>query len=666
MIRPLKMKSIELTVLRRDIDLVLEYLGMRGVFQLASPASSVEGAKNESAEKKDPVSLLARIREAASYLRVDLPEEPGEGSRLPAAEDAEAVTAVADGAEELKRRETEAALELKKLSAALEEAHAFSNLNAPFSDLDALSYLTLRVGRMDPRRVAGLTEALGDRAAVIPLGEDGRVLAAASRKGRFALDTELAKVSFTPIAVPEGFTGVPRELLAGLEKRIAEVEEHAAVLAARKSEFSASRGAALVRLSQSYQIAVAVDRLKAGLESTRSAFRLRGWIAAEKVAETVADLERLAGGRVAVVSYDPSELESVREGHEKVPVSLSHGKFVAGFEPLIFSYGAPLYGTVDPTPFVAFSFTLLFGLMFGDVGQGAVLLLLGILVDRRRVALLSSFSRFSPALIAVGLSSMAMGLLNGEVFTLDALLIAPTRAVTGFITGTPMDRILQLMPEKGSLGKLFLFFGFTIAVGVVVNSVGLVINIANQLVLGRWERAVFSKTGVCGAVFFWYALFLGVRVALGGSLAWFDAIGIGAPLALLVFGPALARLAGGKRPVLEHGFVAFAVEGVVELIESASYYISNTVSFLRVGAFALSHAVLSFIVFALSEMVGRAPVGVLFSVLVVVVGNLIIISLEGLIVAIQVVRLQYYEFFSKFFTETGAPFAPFRFRREVK
>ncbi|MDR1895118.1 MAG: V-type ATP synthase subunit I, partial [Spirochaetales bacterium] len=129
------------------------------------------------------------------------------------------------------------------------------------------------------------------------------------------------------------------------------------------------------------------------------------------------------------------------------------------------------------------------------------------------------------------------------------------------------------------------------------------------------------------------------------------------------FGPVIWRFISGERPVLEQGLMVFIVEGFVELLESASSYISNTVSFLRVGAFALSHAVLSFIVFTLSERVAEISWGA-FSVVITIFGNTVIILLEGMIVAIQVVRLQYYEFFSKFFTETGVAFKPFRFRRK--
>jgi V/A-type H+-transporting ATPase subunit I len=101
------------------------------------------------------------------------------------------------------------------------------------------------------------------------------------------------------------------------------------------------------------------------------------------------------------------------------------------------------------------------------------------------------------------------------------------------------------------------------------------------------------------------------------------------------------------------------MEGIVEMLESLTYYVSNSVSFLRVAAFAMAHGVLSVIVFELSDMVAQGASGVVFRVLIIVIGNLVIIVLEGLIVTIQVVRLQYYEFFSKFFTETGEAFTPF-------
>jgi V/A-type H+-transporting ATPase subunit I len=352
---------------------------------------------------------------------------------------------------------------------------------------------------------------------------------------------------------------------------------------------------------------------------------------------------------------------------------LTHGKFVKGFEGVVFSYGAPLYGTIDPTFFVALFFTLLFGIMFGDLGQGLVLFILGILCGKR-IPLLSNFKKFSVPLKSVGIASMAMGLLTGSFFSNEELLAAPTRAITGFITGHPVDHILIILPLEesgGSVTKLFYFFGFTIAVGVLFNSVGLIVNIINKFSLKEYEKALFSKTGLAGAFLFWYALFIAIRFIFSlvnsspFGIGVFDIVFLVLPVVLIFFGPALWRLLSGQRPVFAEGIMVFIMEGFVEILETVSTYVSNTVSFLRVGAFALSHAVLSFIVFRFAELVSGVTAGTVFSLLIIIFGNLVIIILEGMIVAIQVVRLQYYEFFSKFFVETGVEFNPFRFRKGV-
>jgi V/A-type H+-transporting ATPase subunit I len=156
---------------------------------------------------------------------------------------------------------------------------------------------------------------------------------------------------------------------------------------------------------------------------------------------------------------------------------------------------------------------------------------------------------------------------------------------------------------------------------------------------------------------------LSTQAGAAFAFYWFDVLGLALPIVGIFFGPVVWRLVSGKRPVLAEGLMVFIMEGFVEILETVSTYVSNTVSFLRVGAFALSHAVLSYIVFRFSEEVSGLAGGTAFSLLIIIFGNAVIILLEGMIVAIQVVRLQYYEFFSKFFTETGVEFSPFRFRK---
>jgi V/A-type H+-transporting ATPase subunit I len=670
------MKRVEITVLSRDVDAVIEYLGRRGIMQFSDPDAGGEGPVGEgragdTAGRNRIREKLEKLRAAAAWLGLELPGEPEENSKLPGeAEDmlAEKICAAVSA---LSGREHEESLEKRKLEETLNEARAFSGLEAPFSDLDQLSYLTLRVGRLDPARLAETRRNLSDRALVIPLGEDGdsggRVLAAASRKGRFALDSELKKMSFTPIAIPEGFKGVPGELLRGLENRLKKTGENLERLETEKEALKKEYGPSLRELAAGCLMAGVVEDLKEKLRATQNVYLLSGWVPQDTVMSLVRELQTCTGGRIAIRTFNPGEIPGVRAGKEKVPVSLKHGAFVKGFEGVVFSYGAPLYGTIDPTPLVAFFFALLFGIMFGDLGQGFALFLAGVLTGRRGMAALKGFRKYSSPLIAVGITSMLMGLLTGEIFTSEELLVKPTLALTGFLTGRPVERILTLMPlaEKGgSVVKLFYFFGFTIGVGVILNSIGLVLNIVNLWIMKKYEGALFSKTGVSGLLLFWYALFIALRCVLGGRFLWFDVPGLLLPVFCIFFGPLMWRFFTGERPVLAHGLMVFIMEGFVEILETASTYISNTVSFLRVGAFALSHAVLSYIVFRFSEEIsGLAfPLGSGAALLIMIFGNGVIIVLEGMIVAIQVVRLQYYEFFSKFFVETGVEFTPFRFR----
>jgi len=677
------MKEIEITVLNRDMDSVIEYLGRKALMHFTDEHDN----KGQDHTPNEAVSAhireyLEKLSSAAAWMVLQLPVEPFESSHFPGeAEDALTDT-IMEAVSTLSGRENELREEKHKVDEALNEARAFANLNAPFSDLDQLSYLTLRVGRLDPKRQEELRQNLSDRAVIIPLGKveeggtSGRVLAAASRKGRFALDSELKKANFTPIAIPEGYKGIPSELLSGLEERHNEALGELDDISGRREKLREEYGPGLQSLTASYLMADIAEKLKAKVAATRNAYLLSGWVPADRVHTLVNELSKLTEGRVAVRSYNPEEIDSVKEGREKVPVSLKHGVFIKGFEGLVFSYGAPLYGTIDPTPIVAISFTILFGIMFGDLGQGLVLLLLGILMGRRASSFLSQFRKFSIPLIAVGISSMIMGFLEGSIFTNEELLIGPTRALTGFLTGQPVDRILTLMPlpEKGgSVVKLFYFFGFTLSVGVLLNSAGMIVNIMNQLFLRQYEKALFTKTGLAGITLFWYALSIAVRFIIGilrpdsytFSLHWFDAVGLALPMAGILFGSAIWRIFSHEGPVLKEGVMVFIVEGFVEILETISTYVSNTLSFLRVGAFALSHAVLSYIVFRFSEEVSTIPAGTAFSFLIFIFGNLVIILLEGLIVSIQVVRLQYYEFFSKFFTNTGVEFSPFRFRKET-
>ncbi|MCL2184243.1 MAG: V-type ATP synthase subunit I [Treponema sp.] len=664
MLLPRKMKFIELTVFKNDMDAVLEYLGKSAVMQFSEPQSTADNAA--VAEIRDKIE---RIHDAAEFIGgkigIDYYEDDEENIVLPGKEEIDLTENLCSTIENLKEIEHKTIQEKQRIRETITEARAFSKMNVPFSDFDHLSYLTLRLGRLEMKEIQTLRENLGERAVIIPLGDGNRILAASSKKGRFALDTQLKKVSFEPISIPENYRGVPVDMLKSLNEQYQNLEKELDKIKADKEKMAQEYTGDLERLVSSWHNALIIEGIKSRFTSTNTLYHFSGWTPLDTEAKLVKDLSALTDGRIAVHSYTPDEVPSIQSGKEKVPVAMKHNSFVKGFESVVFSYGAPLYGTIDPTPIVAFFFTLMFGIMFGDVGQGFVLLLAGILLNKIP-SFLPKFKKFSTPLISVGIASMIMGFLAGSVFANEKLLVVPTRAITSFLFGKPMDHILHILPmagEGGSITKLLYFFGFTISIGIVINSLGLLINIYNRCVLKKYQAAFFSKTGLAGLVFFWYAIFIGLRLIFGGKFEGYDIACLTVPVLCIFFGPIIWKLISRQKPVIEFGIFTFIMEGFVEVMETISNYLSNTISFLRVGAFALAHAVFSFIIFYFTDELARSGIAGTFSaVLISIIGNTIIIVLEGLIVAIQVVRLQYYEFFNKFFIETGVEFAPFRFK----
>lgn len=646
------MKLVELMVYKEDIHNVLTYLGTFGEFQFKQ---DFESAKDQDNPYERTLSDLNQTR---MYLGLEDLKRYTLKPQFPVEEDFTESLHLKEVVENLHLKEVAAKEELDHIEKTYKESLAFSNLKVSYSELEALSYMTMRIGKIDPEKFDSLKEALGLRAVVVPLGSDkSNIIVASSKNARFFMDTELKNVDFVEVKLPKDFKGIPDDVLSNLEK---ERELKKSALDEIRTEihnFAETHKESLYRCLERFSVGSQIHAVEKSLESTEYVYRIEGWVPAYQVRELAKALDEITEKRTGFREYMPSEVQTVARGEEKVPVQLKHGKVVSNFERMIFSYGAPLYGTVDPTPFVAIFFTILFGIMFGDAGQGAVLLLVGILMCLKKMKLMG-WEKFGPIFICIGLSSMVMGVLTGEVFANETLLVPFSRWVTGLF-GEPRDVILHLMPNgsKQSILNMFIFFGFTIGVGFIINSVGLVINIINNFSLHRVGKALFGKNGISGAVFFWYVIFFALRVALLKiGPQFYDWIILGVSLVLTAFSEPLQRIAAHEKPVLENGFLSAVIGALVEIIEVLSSYISNTVSFLRVGAFALSHAVLSFIIAMMVEKFGGAG-----GIVVSIFGNAIIIVLEGMIVAIQVVRLQYYEFFSKFFSETGREFKPFAF-----
>ena len=317
-----------------------------------------------------------------------------------------------------------------------------------------------------------------------------------------------------------------------------------------------------------------------------------------------------------------------------LPTLLKNNFLVRTFQEIVALYSLPSYGETDPSPMVALSFCLFFGFMFGDVGHGLLLTAGAWLMERRGV-----MNRAFASVIGIaGVAAMLFGFLYGSVFGSEEILPS--------LWTSPMHGIDRLIQTS-----LF--------AGVAFMSLGVLINIIAQWRKGRIGKMLFGGEGVAGLLFYWTAAAAGLIAFTSGGVPTALSAAAGFLFLVILFGGVLERLIFGPQEGAEG-----AVVHTFSVFHSLLSFLSNTASFVRLAAFALNHAGLSAAVFMLSDMVHSLPGGALFRAAVLIVGNAIIVGLEGLIVFIQTLRLEYYEFFGKFYHGGGAPFRPVTWRSE--
>jgi V/A-type H+-transporting ATPase subunit I len=212
----------------------------------------------------------------------------------------------------------------------------------------------------------------------------------------------------------------------------------------------------------------------------------------------------------------------------------------------------------------------------------------------------------------------------------------------------PLENITDLF-------KIAIWFG----IGMV--SLGIILNVINSLRTHSFWENFFDKSGPLVGVVYWAGIGIVIKYLMTNGGLPHPAVFYGlfvAPLAVFTLRAPLLKVMGKRRKVFVDGVGTYVMESVVEIMEILMGYLANTVSFIRVAAFGLAHAGLFIAVFSLAEVVSSKPGGVVLSWIVLILGNALIIALEGLVVTIQALRLEYYEFFGKFFKGLGSKYEP--------
>lgn len=371
---------------------------------------------------------------------------------------------------------------------------------------------------------------------------------------------------------------------------------------------------------------------------SRETMFVSGWIDTRNSSRLVDILHKICG---------ESFLLTVSPKREKdAPVVLKNNRLLRPFELLVKNAGLPGNTELDPTPIAAITYVLMFGVMFGDIGQGLVLALTGFFLkffaDRRGHG--GTFiSNGGFILQACGVSAIIFGFFYGSFFSNEHLIPA--------IWFHPMEDIG------------YLFFS-VIMMGIVFIVVAILLNIINCLLVRDYGNAFFGTRGLTGLVIYAGSVFMFIRyLKMGISPTGTELIAfIVFPIFIFSMRNVFGFLFFGVKHPFPNGIFEYVVETLVEIIEMFSSFFGNTISFIRAGAFALSHAGLSIAVYTLAGIVSP-DITSIGSLAVIVVGNIFIILLEGLICGIQSMRLEYYEIFGKFFKGDGMGFAPFSLKK---
>ena len=450
-------------------------------------------------------------------------------------------------------------------------------------------------------------------------------------------DSIFNSLHFERITLSKDYIGTPVQACESLQldidharEQIQDVEDEITELIRSRASQLAGARRRLEELSNNFDVRKMAARMEEG-EGKEDYYILCGWMGEKDVEDFLKEAEH--DDRIFIV---------VEEDREKFfgepPTKLKNPKLFKPFEMFIRMYGLPAHDEMDPTMFVAVTYTFIFGAMFGDVGQGLCLFALGGLIYLKKKMSLAGIISIA------GLFSTFFGFMFGSVFgfedVLPALWLRPVEAMTN-------------LPFIGQLNTVFVV---AIAFGMALNILVMLFQIVNAVRVHDTENLWFSNNGVAGLVFYGFLVLTVVLYMTGhktpGNILLLIFLGI--PILLFLFKEPLTNLVKHNHKKMEGGKVMFLVQGFFELFETLLSYFSNTLSYVRIGAFAVSHAAIMEVVLMLSGAQDGSP-----NWIGVIIGNIIVCMLEGLVVGIQVLRLEYYEMFSRFYKGSGREFKPF-------
>jgi V/A-type H+-transporting ATPase subunit I len=649
-------------VLAKDSERVSEVLLREGVIQFINTTKIDRRNLNNLSTGNPEVSLeeISGLRERIEGLLHTggiIPAPPKEAdlnSRAPVAIETERklLDQIDSEREGIRERQRKIQQEIIKLEDIKRQVNLYG---IGLSDLPLKtkhSFLNIQTGRIPVANVKKFDDGLRGFAllniALGPENDSAHYLLISMKRDSEQIDKILNDSGWINIELPEELRSVKEDVFKELSQKLKVLTDEQKILEQKVNDIITKNQTHLKDVWVNLRVFELLNKIQTNFKSSSRTVIFSGWLPLSKQEKLKRQIYKACEGRCYLEWHQPGSKDISRD---EVPVQFNNPKILGPFEMLVSNFGIPEYGTIDPTPFVMPLYLSMFGLMFADVGQGLVLALAGIIGIRhfKKVPEKQGYFKLSWLILWCGISSIVFGALFGSYFGV-AFLKPLWFDFHGIISGHSSG--------NSTVNNIFDILSITLYFGISVILVGLLFNWINLIRTRKWMELLFDKGGIMGGWIYTGGIFIASYLIKhdykgfppGGTV--FLLVGLPA-LLLFIKEPYHYFLHNKDKKFNPFIIVTFLMQWIVELLEIFSGYLANTLSFMRVAGLGIAHVSLMISFFTIAEMTSGA-----YSIIILVLGNILVIGLEGLSAGVQALRLSYYEFFTKFFHGTGKLYTP--------
>lgn len=630
-----KMKLVNIVGRLKDFDEVVQNCCVKGNFHPEQSSQALEGIEEfKPIEEMNPYSrTLQKIIDIGVHSGIKLGYHPFEKLGMTDGELEEYAVNTEQRIDALNFRVRELHDTVARLEQGLETLSHLTNMDISLDDLFNSKFVKFRFGKL-PKESYQKLDTYNDTHEDIfffPLEEDdtyywGFYVAPVNEIEN--VDEDFTSFYFERVEIVEEAHGTPSEAISKIKQELAiKAREQEEAKKAIEAFWKENEEQFLVIYSRVRYLSDCFD-IHRYASKYGDNFYIFGWVPESEIANFEGQFSVLPD--VDCIVEETEDAENIQP-----PTSLVNNPVSRPFENYIEMYGLPSYNEIDPTPFMSLSYSLIFGIMFGDVGHGFLVLLVALFMKYKKKMFLGDI------MIRCSIFSIIFGALYNSIFGYDGLL--PFTVLPVHETSNVMTDLLV-----------------TVALGVFIIFFCMGLNIVNGIRQRNIEKIFFSQNGLAGAVLYASLLCMIVVMFMFNKSIMtpvFLIICILLPVILIGLKEPLSKLLERKKDWMPEKKGEFFITAFFELFEIALSFLSNTVSYIRIGAFILSHAAMMTAVFAIGSMFGNSN-----NPIVLIIGNIFVVGLEGLIVGIQGLRLQFYEMFSRFYDGGGKPFEPARIK----